>query len=148
MALAMHDTFRFDEVPWSGSGRNIFMFGPKHFYFSRQILFEPICWWGFLGAVLLNRRGAWDVVRWTWVGLFGFLTLWGHFQLRYGLLLVPFEHALAVALLFSDTPRAGTARRRRQPFIAAIVVIWLVVSIARSLYVVKELGIENQFFYF
>ena len=39
------------------------------------------------------------VVRLTWVSLFVFLTCWGNFQLRYGLILVPWEHLSVATLL-------------------------------------------------
>ena len=139
--LAIGDRLPFGSLPWSGYGSNQLRNSPMDFYLMHQILFEPVCWWGLLGLLLFRRQADLDLVRAVWLGLFLFLTLWGNFQSRYGLPLVPFELVFAAALLL---PCGNSGNR----WGCALATIWIVFSCARSLWIVEHVAIQNQFFYF
>jgi 4-amino-4-deoxy-L-arabinose transferase-like glycosyltransferase len=133
------ERFAFGALPWAGWGPNALAHSPRDFYLIRQVSFEPVCWWGLLGLTLVRRDASWDLVRSAWFGLFFFLTLWGNFQLRYGLLLVPFELAIAALLLVPAAWRSWTG---------AMAAVWIGASCIRSLWIVREIAIGNKFFYF
>jgi hypothetical protein len=147
VTLLMSSTFDFTAVPWTGWQDNLFTFGPIHFYVTRQIVFEPLIWWAFPAVLLVNGQLGWGVVKSAWFGLIAFLTAWGVFESRYSLPLVPFEHVLAIALL---VPAAGAqvAKSRAGRVTNLVVAAWFTFSIARSLFVIATIAINNQFFYF
>jgi len=134
----------FGTIPWSGFGPNALKDSPRDFYLIRQILFEPVCWWGLIGLLVFRRRISWDMTRAVWAGLFLFLTLWGNFQSRYGLPLVPFELVFAAAVLWPR--RHGEGRVRLWSW--GLASLWILFSCVRSLWIVDRIAIDNKFFYF
>ena len=141
LVLATGDMLSFGSLPWSGYGVNELRNSPRDFYLTHQILFEPACWWGLLGLLAFRRQAALDLIRAAWLGLFLFLTLWGNFQSRYGLPLVPFELVFAAALLL---PGKNQGNR----LTCGLTMVWIAFSCARSLWIVKQIAVPNQFFYF
>ena len=144
MALSIEE-LNFRTIPWSGWGRNELCVSGRNFYLSRQILFEPICWWGLLGLLAVPSEFKWTVIRAAWIGLFVFLTCWGNFQSRYALPLLPFEHLLAIGFLI---PLFKHAKGKEARLTRVLIVGWVLYSCARSLWIVNGMAINNQFFYF
>jgi 4-amino-4-deoxy-L-arabinose transferase-like glycosyltransferase len=144
LALAWRQRLVFGELPWTGWGLNQLRNSPRDFYLIHQICLEPICWWGLVGLLAVRAGAGWSMVKATWLGLFVFLTLWGNFQSRYGLPLVPFELILAASVLIPTTIERGVDRR----WIWGTAAIWIVFSFIRSLWIVKNIALKNQFFYF
>lgn len=143
LVLVMGNRLSLCTLPWSGWGPNELRSSPRDFYLTHSLMFEPVCWWGLVGLVVFRREAAWDLARAVWLGLFLFLTLWGNFQSRYGLPLEPFELLFSVALL---SPRGSCAAGSR--WVCALSGAWILLSCARSLWIVSQIAINNQFFYF
>jgi 4-amino-4-deoxy-L-arabinose transferase-like glycosyltransferase len=133
------------EVPATFWGNNPFATAPLHFYISRQVLFEPICWVGLTALLLLplSAAGAWTQIRGVWLSLLIFLTAWGNYQLRYGVILVPWELLGAVALLQVVQKQMPANHLTR-----ALSVAWIVLSAARSVWILVATAIHNDLFYF
>lgn len=144
LVLAFRQRLAFGEVPWSGWGLNQLRNSPRDFYLIHPILLEPVCWWGFLGLLAVRAEAGWNLVRAAWLGLFLFLTLWGNYQSRYGLPLVPFELLLAAVVLLPKTIEGEVDRR----WVLGSAAVWIAFSSMRSLWVVKNMALNNQFFYF
>jgi hypothetical protein len=129
--------------PWSGWGTNELAQSSKTFYVIHPLVFDPVCAFGCLGVLFLATRKGFTIVCATWVGLFCFLTVWGNFQSRYGLPLLPLQIVLAVQVLreFSNgSPRLGWRK--------VLVSVVLVISLARSMWLDWTLALSNDFFYF
>ena len=126
-------------------GSNPLAASSSHFYLTRQVLFEPIGWLGIaaLLAARLHPAVAWVPIRATWLWLFLFLTVWGNYQLRYGVVLVAWEHLGAVALL--TLPQPGN---RSSQLAGVLGAAWLLGTFARSLWILYASAAHNDFFYF
>jgi hypothetical protein len=98
---------------------------------------------GLIGALVLANRKGFDLVSITWTALFCFLTLWGNYQSRYGVPLLPFQVTLTVQLLREFVQ--GSARWGWQRHVVATLVA---LSVARSLWVDWSLALPNDLFYF
>jgi hypothetical protein len=138
----------FVDLPWTGWNENQLSQSPWSFYLTRQIVFEPIVIWGIVGFVLL-RETDWKVVRLTWLALLVFLSVWGNYQSRYGLPLLPFEHVMAMGV-FSALIFRRPSKHRSWIRNAAIAtgVVWIALSTARSLKILRHLAMPSDFFYF
>jgi 4-amino-4-deoxy-L-arabinose transferase-like glycosyltransferase len=135
------------EIPMTSWSHNRLADSSRAFYLARQVLFEPVCWVGII-ALLLPLRSlrlpGWTVIQLTWVCLFVFLTCWGNYQLRYGLILTPWEYLGAAGLL--RLPRGEVLDRSTAA--TAFSACWLALTVARSLWIVLKLAMAPAFFYF
>jgi hypothetical protein len=131
--------------PWAGWDFNALAKYGTSFYVTYRASLEPVCLLGFVACLPLRRSSAVIVSQGTWLGLFVFLTAWGNYQSRYALPLIPLE-ALAVGVL---TAQALASPRRPTDWPAAVLAVaWLTLGVCRSAWVLKELGLTNDFFYF
>ena len=149
LALGLSRTFGWSrlEIPMTSWSPNRLADSSRAFYLARQVLFEPVCWVGII-ALLLPLRSArqtgWTVIQLTWVCLFVFLTCWGNFQLRYGLILTPWEY-LGAATVLRLSGREGSSWGAAT---GGLIVCWLVLTTVRSLWIVVRLAMAPDFFYF
>jgi 4-amino-4-deoxy-L-arabinose transferase-like glycosyltransferase len=149
LALGLFRIFgwSFLEIPVTSWSPNRLADSSRAFYLARQVLFEPVCWVGIIALLLPLRslgRPGWTVIQLTWVCLFVFLTCWGNFQLRYGVILTPWEYLGAAALL--RLPHGEGLDRSTAA--TAISACWLALTVARSLWIVLKLAMAPAFFYF
>jgi hypothetical protein len=143
IVLAFIGPLDLDRIPWFGFGPNQLAGSSRDFYLSHQILFEPVCWWGLIGLVVYGGGERWNLLRAGWLGFFLFLTAWDNFQSRYGLPLLPFEEVFTAGLL-----GCFLAEGKRNKAAVALAVLWLLLSWARSIWIMSDVGIRNQYFYF
>jgi 4-amino-4-deoxy-L-arabinose transferase-like glycosyltransferase len=131
--------------PWAGWYHNALAEWGMSFYVTYRASLEPICLLAFVACLPLRKTSGIFVTQGTWLGLFVFLTAWGNYQSRYALPLIPLE-ALAVGTLAAQ---ALEAPRTRTEWGATVLTVgWLALSVYRSVWVLKDLGLSYDFFYF
>lgn len=132
--------------PWAGWAENRLAESSRAFHAARPVLFEPIlaC---VLPALLVVRGGGWAVVQGTWIVLFLFLSVWGNFQSRYTLPLIPLGLLLSIAVVW---PPVLSQRHRG----ALRTLLWwgaaaaIVLSALRSIWLIEAMVLEQDYFYF
>lgn len=131
-------------LPWSGWGHNELMSSGWTFYLVHPVAFDPVLWLGLFGLLAARRDRHFDSLVWVWLGLFSFNTLWGNYQSRYGVALLPLQVVLAV-LVVKDTVQQ---RHGSIPWGSLLATLWVLMSLGRSLWVDWSLAASNDFFYF
>jgi 4-amino-4-deoxy-L-arabinose transferase-like glycosyltransferase len=132
-------------IPWSGWDHNELATSSPVFYLLHLVTFDPVLWLGVVGSMVVRIDPRLDGVRWAWVALLVFLTLWGNYQSRYGAPLLPLQMILAVALVRDAITESVGTRRLVATGLAGA---WFMLSAVRSLWVVGHLALPNDFFYF
>lgn len=150
MALAglwlCHSWYSGRVEPRAGLSTGFFAGESPLFYINRIITLNPILWPGVVALFWLRLPGPADFLRWTVLAFILVFSVWGNYQSRYIMPVVPLLCVLSAWALFQITdylskPEALWLER-------AWICAWAIFAVLRLDWIHQKLTLPNHFTYF
>jgi len=141
-----HSWFSGRIEPRFGVAMNFFQEGRAWFYLDRLLCLDPLLWPGIIALFWIRLPPPADFIRWTAIAYLLAFSVWGNYQSRYIMPVVPLVCVLSAWSLYqiSNYLRKPGSLWLERAWVGA----WIAFAAVRLAWIHEKLTLPNQFTYF